>query len=231
VLASLAVALQPCPARADVVLQIDTPFAGSPGGANSGSVGYLTATFSNTGPNQVHLTVQSFLAAGDFINGSAGQQGLFFNFGVNNPAPDPSTLSFSNFSLSGSHVQNGPGANQYKADGDGWYDIAFYFDGMVLLGGSSFSVDISGTGISAASFDNASADNNTSPANDSSQPFHAAAHIQGLAGNLGGSVFFGANPGVNPIPEPSTIALALSGLGAVGFVGLRRFRRRVPAVA
>jgi hypothetical protein len=37
-------------------------------------------------------------------------------------------------------------------------------------------------------------------------------------------------PGTIPNPEPSTIALALSGLGAIGIVGLRRLRRR-PAVA
>jgi len=36
----------------------------------------------------------------------------------------------------------------------------------------------------------------------------------------------GEQPVVETVPEPSTVALALSGLGTLGFAGLRRYRRR-----
>ncbi len=36
-------------------------------------------------------------------------------------------------------------------------------------------------------------------------------------------------PGINPVPEPSTVVLALSGLAAFGVAGLRRWRQASPA--
>ncbi len=38
-------------------------------------------------------------------------------------------------------------------------------------------------------------------------------------------------PPNNPVPEPATLAMALSGLAAFGLVGLRRLRRRANAAA
>jgi hypothetical protein len=47
-----------------------------------------------------------------------------------------------------------------------------------------------------------------------------------FASNAGFEEWATRNPTVTPVPEPTTVALSLSGLGTLGFVGLRRLRRR-----
>lgn len=55
-------------------------------------------------------------------------------------------------------------------------------------------------------------------------------HVQGFANN-GSEAFVngGPTPGPTPVPEPSTVLMGLMGLGALGFVQLRRRRRTVAA--
>jgi hypothetical protein len=104
------------------------------------------------------------------------------------------------------------GDDDFKADGDGWFDILLVFP---ILSADHFNLDevvvytITGTGITASDFNDLSAESGGQGI------YLSAAHIQGTNG---GSDWLGA------VPEPSTVVLL--GLGLTGLLFARERRRR-----
>jgi hypothetical protein len=124
---------------------------------------------------------------------------------------DPDDLVFTRLSTIGTMddptIQTG--ADGYKADGDGFFDICFEFaNGNLDRFDPGESVVYSVTGIAAltaASFDFA--------CSGSDSGFHSAAHVQGIEPD-------GKNSGWVTAPEPSTLAVL-----AIGAAVLLRRRR------
>ena len=152
-------------------------------------------------PHTVRLTFDtSGLAPGEFIS----------NWYLNtNPAYDPPQFTFTLVSnptgLTLGAIQTG--ADAFKADGDGQYDVLFAFPssgtGQRLVGGMQVVVDVSRpAGLSVSDF------LFQSTPDGGAGTYYSAAHIQNIGSNSG---WVGANTPtpISPIPEPSAYAAVL----------------------
>lgn len=203
----------------------------------SGASPWATAVFTDTGTNQVTLT----------LTGSLGASGQFiteWDFNVNS--------TFITSSLSGSmsscttctSVPVSISSDAFKADGDGLHDIPLQFkpsDGSSThFDGSDVAVIVfTCTGCSGfnANVFNSLSDSGV-PA-DPAGPFHTAAHVQGIPGTgdqtcsgwisdtvAGSSGSSDGTCGSTPIPEPMTMFLGGTGLLALGYAGRKRLFSR-----
>ena len=173
---------------------------------------FATALFQDAGAGQVTLTmnVLNNLSAGAYVND------WYFNV---SSAP-LNSITFVPGGVQATTVENG--VNAFKADGTGGdFDFAFHFNtnnpGQLAQGSASVYA-LSGTGITASSFNSFSV--NPGPGG----PYISAVHVQGYQEN-GGSVWIGGTSGGGggaQIPEPAT--LALIGLGLFGIAATRRRR-------
>src|SRR5579863_756627 len=125
----------PIAANASIIYQFNTPFPTDP--TPSGNGPWIDASFTDVTPGTVLLTITNVnITTSEFLkgNGNGASGGLYFNL---NPNDNPTAL---NFALVSSNGNFGPiistGENQFKADGDGYYDIQFDFSG-------NFSTDAS----------------------------------------------------------------------------------------
>jgi hypothetical protein len=114
------------------------------------------------------------------------------------------------------------GENQFKAGGDGYFDINMTFDNAPPANrfgaGDVMVYDIFLAGITASSFDYVSING---PAGKTG--FHAAAQIGGIGNNGQFSGWIADSDKVAPIPEPTTIMLF--GAGLIGLAGIGRKKR------
>lgn len=197
-----------------ILLQLNTPFPSDP--SPSGSAPWVDAIFQTTN-NGVLLTITNVdITSGEFLqgNGNGANGGLYFNLNTN---LNPNALAFTLVSSNGSF---GPiislGVNQFKSDGDGYYDIQFDFSTHLFSTDSSISYLITLT-------NNASLTANDfaylSSEGGGEGIYYAAAHVQGLS--VGGSTWIGSTTVYAlPVPEPTT--WALSCLGGLSLLLLRR---------
>jgi hypothetical protein len=153
----------------------------------------------------------------DFISGGTLSSFEFIDEITLNFDPEGSvgTLSFTPQSGNTAPLATiSAGANSYKADGDGNYDLKFDFPsagGSRFTWGESITYRATGvTGMTASSFVALS-----QPAGGSG-PFYVAAHVQGIGptGNQSGWV--------TRVPVPAALPLVLAGLAGLGFVGWRQ---------
>ena len=196
--------------RADIIqYQFNTVF-GANSEAPTGTNGpWMTATFQDA-TNGVLLTISN----SDLV-GSEKIDMVDFNLNTNRA---PSSLTFTHESSVGAFdLPSVSGvSNNFKADGDGYYDVQFSFTtggapSSQFGAGESVTYLIAGiSGLTAADFEYESFEDSTS----SNGPYYAAAHIQNTGVNQNKSAW--TEPGDGPIlvPEPSLAALLCLGAGA-----------------
>lgn len=198
-------------ANADIQVPLDYKFSGTP---PSGSTPWLTATFTDISDNNVRLIMSaSNLTGSEFISK------WYFNLN-----PDlAGSLTFTPYDTSDvESVTPSYIINEYKADGDGWYDIRFEFptaDGSTdrFTSGDSIIYDISYSGTGA--FDVSSFIFKSSPGGGNGV-YESAAHIQGITGGTSGWI---GNTTV--VPEPISSTLFIVGGVALGFRSFRKMKK------
>lgn len=208
--------LCPVVTKANILYEFDTPFPGDPSPAGTGP--WIDASFVNVAPGAVLLTITNVnLTSSEFVmgNGNGANGGLFFNL---NPNDNPSALDFTLVSSNGNF---GPiistGENDFKADGDGYYDVQFDFSGDFSTEAEIAYLITGITNLTAADFAYQSFEAN----NGESGPFYAAAKVQGIPGG-GNSTFLepGKGPITTPVPEPSPSILLAGGFSLFGVARL-----------
>lgn len=201
---------------AQVIYNFDNVFSGS---SDSDPTPWEKATISDVSPGTVSLTVTNT----DFT-GSEFISGLYLNI---NPADDVNNLVFHFVSQHGSFTDPtiNLGEDNFKADGDGYYDILLSFgtaNGTTFAVGDSITYTISGiAGLTALDFAYIS-----SPGGGNG-PFYAAAHLQSMAG--GASAWINPSHLVTIVAEPGPVAM-VGFLGGFAFL-LRSVWRRLTARA
>jgi len=197
-----------------ITFTVGTEFSG--GAQPSGSP---TATITDTGANQVTLTLTSNLSGNEFIDA------FYLNY-----SGDLSSLSVGSPTGTGANafIGSSTGSNSFKADGDGFFDLLLEFmpPGDERFGaGESVSFVITGTGLSAGLFNLMSACNTEGTTGCGNGGYFAAAHVQAIDTPPGsgwvGDGTSSDNETPNPVPEPSTLLLLGSALG----FGARKLRR------
>ena len=187
-----------------VTFQLGKEFSGATPPA--GSAPWLTATFDDGGSAG---SVTLMLTATN-LTGDEDVEEWYLNL---DPALDSTELSFSLASKTG--VFDDPtvslGADQFKADGDGNYDILFAFasgpPSKRFTAGDSIQYTVTDiAGLTAGSFDFLSAPNG------GHGPFLVAAHVRSIGPD--------EDSGWVTAPEPASVGLLALGLGAVA--ALRR---------
>lgn len=191
---------------ATITLDLSVHFGSDPSTASSGPI---SATFEDTGSDEVTLTLDTngLNLSSEFVSD------WHFNFlGV----ADALTFTYVGGSSTGpAATLISLGDDAYKADGDGWYDILLAFP---TAESNRFNLDemvvytITGSGVTASGF------NDYSVEGGGQGTYLSAAHIQGTQNS--GSDWLGA------VPEPSTVVLLGLGLTALGFTS--RPGRRSP---
>jgi hypothetical protein len=217
VAALAALLVLPAPAgAAGFVYQFDTVF-GASSVAPGGAAPWLQATFADA-TGGVLLTLSNVS-----LTVTEKTEVVAFNL---NPSLDPAGLTFALQSSVGSFTSPtiSTGVDAFRADGDGYYDIALQFDigggaSTTFNNGESLTYLLAGIpGLTASDFEY------LSTASGGGGPFYAAAHVQGTgSGNV--SAWAEPNLGPLPLPVPEPAASALLSLAAgVWFAG--RFRAR-----
>ena len=161
---------------------------------------WVNVTFDDGGsPGTVDLTI----AASGLDGIHEKVAGVYINL---DPTIDPTGLIFSGTAKTGSFEDPviSQGADDFKADGDGYYDILISFDNTVADSafnyGDTVTYTITLDGLTADSFDFLSAPGG------GNGPYKTAAHLLSLGGEDGDSAWA-------TVPEPATIGLL--GLGTV----------------
>jgi hypothetical protein len=180
---------------------LDFEFSGAQEPAGPSPWVNLTFDDSINPSNTVRLTISNVgITAAEFV------AAVYVNF---NPALDIGQLGVSPVDVSASSPSVSTGADAFKADGDGFFDILFDFPpppgsaAAKFTAGESVVFDLTypaAISVSDFDFDSAPGGGNGS--------YRAAAHVLGIAGGGSGWVGNGA------VPEPATgILLGLAGLG------------------
>jgi hypothetical protein len=196
-------------ANAQLVISLDNEFS-NPDPDPQGPTPWATATFTDLGGNNVQLTMStSNLVDNEFI----GE--WLFNF-------DPD-LTLSDLSIT---YNSGTGAtsvnaltNNYKADGDGNFDIQFLFanSGEARFQAGETSVyDISYSGAGTM---NTSSFNFYSSEGGGRGTYHSAAQVQGITADD----YSGWIGDTQVVPEPVSSTLFIVGGVTLGF---NRFRKK-----
>ncbi len=197
---------------ATLTLGLNYEFSGATSPAGPGP-DWMTATFVDTGTDEVTLTVSN----GGLV-GTEYASNFYFNVGNGIDATTDLTFAYvSGDSFVTLHSNDPDPVNNtaaLKADGDGFFDVRFEYAtaaGSRFIAGEESVYTISGSGLDA--FDFAF----LSEPGGGTGSWAAAAHVQSI-GSGGGSGWIGA-----PVPVPA--AAWLFGSGLLGLVGIARRKR------
>ncbi len=188
------------------------------GSTPEGSPAWVNSLFSDVSPGTVQLKISANgLANGEFLSA------VFFNL---NPSLNPGKLTFAYVSGSGGFALPTikTGANSFKADGQGKYDIDFTFSQKASKEFNANDYVI--YDITSSAFNLMASDFNVlSTAAGGCDEFLAAAEISGIPGtcNTTGTGWV-APGGTTPAPEPGTLALLALGCFFCAGAGWRRIR-------
>ncbi|MSU57148.1 MAG: hypothetical protein EXS35_03025 [Pedosphaera sp.] len=205
------------PAKADLTFGLDYIFSGTTAPGLPGP--WATATLSDVAGG-VQLTM-----SGSGLSGTEFLGSWYFNL---KSSLDATSLNIAQQSSSGVTVDSvSTGADAFKADGDGFFDILFDFaqsGAGRFEAGDSVTYLITGIpGLTAADF------NYASETGGGQGVYFSAAHLQSLSNGQSDWIGDGDGGGRDtggPVPEPSTYLV----LGS--FVGLAVYlKRRIASVA
>jgi hypothetical protein len=198
---ALCLLFSPVSTKANTIT-FDLNFEFSGGTSPSGSPPWISATFMDVSGG-VQLTITSLLqSSSEFV----GTGGISFNL---DPSLNPNNLTFTYQSgVAASSISTG--VDSFKADGDGFFDIRFFWPvspptarfndsdtAVYLIAGIS--------GLSASSFDF------LSETGGGQGTFKAAAHIQGIPSGTGSGWI-----GPVAVPEPGILILLGIAMSAIG---------------
>jgi hypothetical protein len=216
-LAGLLAMLTPGQSQATVLLySLDAEFSGGTAPSATPPWVYISMNdFNATGSVQVTITAPGLSATENILS-------LYMNLA---PTLDPEDLTFTFGSKSRAAMTTptiDTGVNEFKADGDGKYDILFNFapggPPQTFVNGDSITYTIGGI----ASLDVNSFNFNSAPAGGHG-PFRMAAHVQNTGGGEASGWIAGPEPSI-VVPEPSSLAIVL--LGAISAAAWSIVRRR-----
>ena len=180
--------------------------------APDGPAPYATATITDTGVDEVTLT----MTVADTV-GLADVMLMFFNL---DPMMDATSLSFTFAGGDGPTANVLTGEDAYRAGGDGFYDILFDFppppggQANRFNAGEEVIYTITGEGLTAESFNYFAT---PGPGEDNPGPYLSVARFQDTGFDQEGSDWVGA------VPVPA--AVWMFGSGLLGLVGVARRRR------
>jgi hypothetical protein len=198
---------------ATVEFLMDVEYSG--GSEPEGDGPWATATFVDSGPNAVTLTMTAAgLVDTEFIS--------VWMFNIDESLDlEPEYFDFTLVGISGSTPDINIGSNAFKAGPDRFYDIEFDFpppkgkfsNKFTSAETVTYKITYSGSGtMDAFSF-------NFQSTSDKHGPFYSAMHVQSIGDN-GDSGWVGST---TVVPEPVSSILFLSGGAALVY---RRFRRK-----
>ena len=195
------------------VYQFTDVFQGS---APEGTPPWISTAFSDISPGVVQMTITA-----EGMTTAESLSSLLLNL---NPTDNPKNLSFSYVSSTGSftHPTVTTGENQFKADGDGKYDIDLSFSdktSKIFSTGDSITIDITSStpGLDALDFDALS-----KPSAGGAGPFLAAAEFQ--CTTTPSITEWVAPVALTPVPEPGTIGIFAAGATLLAAAKWRKSR-------
>jgi hypothetical protein len=193
-------------------MDLSYTFSGTP--PTSTVLPWLTAQFEDGLSGSVIITLTATHLTGDeFVGGLAQNgnvnKGWYLNL---DPNLDPGLLSFGSPVKTGSFADPAivAGANAYKADGDGNYDILVGFpewDGAATRFGAGESYQFTVT----SSQGSLTADSFAFRSNPVATGYYTAAHVQGICTGTGS----GWIAATTVVPEPTSLVLMVMGIAGM----------------
>ncbi len=174
----------------------------------SGVAPWITATFDDSfgDANTVRLTMST-----NNLEGTEFVSGWYFNF---DDFLDVNQLIFTDVDTSDSVPTIKLGKNEFKADGDGKYDILFEFVNGSFTAGETLVIDITyNSEIFASDFEF------WSDPDGGHGPYLTAAHVQGISPDGDNSGWIATDTSTQ-VPEMQ--AIYLLGISMIGVFGLKR---------